>query len=145
MEINKSTVLNAPTSKVWQALTDHTQFGEWFRVKLNEPFKEGQLSQGHLTYPGYEHLKWESKTVAIQNEKYFSFSWHPYAIDPKIDYSQETPTLVEFFLEKMNNQTKLTVKETGFEKLPPHRISEAFQSNTGGWEEQLKNIEKYLS
>ena len=57
--IEKRIELNAPVSRVWRALTDHREFGEWFRVKIDDPFMPGQVSRGHITYPGYEHLRWE--------------------------------------------------------------------------------------
>lgn len=92
--IEKRIELQAPVSRVWRALTDHNEFGEWFRVKLEGPFVPGQLSRGHITYPGYEHLKWEATVQKMEPERLFSFTWHPYAIDPKVDYSNEPSTLV---------------------------------------------------
>lgn len=142
--VEKQTVLKAPVSRVWKALIDHEQFGEWFRVKLENPFREGEFSRGHITYPGFEYLRWESKTVKIDSEKYFSFTWHPYAIDPEADYSQETPTLVEFHLEPKDGGTLLTVRESGFDKLPPERRSEAFRMNDKGWGIQIQNIAEYV-
>ena len=35
----------------------------------------------------------------MDKPRLFSFTWHPYAIEPDVDYSNETPTLVEFKLE----------------------------------------------
>src|SRR6185437_11893858 len=99
-QIEKKIELKAPVSRVWRALTDYREFGEWFRVKLEGPFLPGQGSHGHITYPGYEHLRMEVVVQKIDPERFFSFTWHPYAIDPKVDYSAETPTLVEFTVEK---------------------------------------------
>src|SRR3954447_16165665 len=96
--IEKQIELDAPVSRVWRALTDYREFGEWFRVKLDGPFVSGQVSRGHITYPGYEHLKWEATVTTMEPERLFSFTWHPYAVDPNVDYSAETPTLVEFRL-----------------------------------------------
>src|SRR5665213_4509354 len=98
--IEKSIELKAPVSRVCRALTDYREFGEWFRVKLDGPFVPGQVASGHITYPGYEHLKMEVVVQKMEPERFFSFTWHPYAIDIKVDYSNETPTLVEFTLEK---------------------------------------------
>jgi uncharacterized protein YndB with AHSA1/START domain len=69
---------NAP----WRALTDHREFGEWFRVKLDAPLLPGQVSRGHITYPGYEHLSWEATVQKMEPERLLSFTWHPYAVDP---------------------------------------------------------------
>jgi uncharacterized protein YndB with AHSA1/START domain len=143
--IEKRIELAAPISRVWRALTDYREFGQWFGVKLDGPFAAGQVSRGHITHPGYEHLKWEAVVQKMEPERLFSFTWHPYAIDPKIDYSEETPTLVEFRLEGTASGTLLLVTESGFDKIPSHRRFDAFRMNDGGWAQQLKNIEKYVA
>lgn len=138
--IEKSVELEAPVSRVWRALTDYHEFGSWFRVKLDGPFVPGRTVRGQITYPGYEHLKWEAVVQKMEPERLFSFTWHPYAIDPNQDYSSEVPTLVEFTLEKIAAGTLLRVVESGFDKLPDKRRLEAFRMNEGGWGEQVKNI-----
>jgi len=143
--IEKEIELRAPVSRVWRALTDYREFGEWFRVKLEGPFVAGQVSCGQLTFPGYEHLRMEVAVQKIEPERYFSYTWHPYAIDPKVDYSQETPTLVEFRLEKSAKGTLLKVTESGFDKIPSSRRLEAFRMNDNGWAQQLKHIESYVA
>ena len=143
--IEKRIELKAPVSRVWRALTDYREFGEWFRVKLDGPFVPGQVSRGQVTYPGYEHLKWEAVVQSIEPERLFSFTWHPYAIDPKVDYSNEAPTLVEFRLEPTASGTLLLLTESGFDKIPADRRLEAFRMNDGGWTEQMKNIEKHVA
>jgi uncharacterized protein YndB with AHSA1/START domain len=143
--IEKRIELKAPVSRVWRALTDYREFGEWFRVKLDGPFVPGQVSRGHITYPGYEHLKWEAAVQTMEPERLFSFTWHPYAVDSNVDYSKETPTLVEFRLEKTTSGTLLLLTETGFDKIPSHRKLEAWRMNDGGWTEQMKNIESHVA
>ena len=143
--IEKRLELKAPISRVWRALTDYREFGVWFRVKLDTPFVPGQMARGRITYPGYEHLEWQVVVQKMEPERLFSFTWHPYAVDDKIDYSQETPTLVEFRLEKIPTGTLLILTESGFEKLPAGRRLEAFRMNDGGWTEQMKNIEDYVA
>ena len=143
--IEKRIELKAPIARVWHALTDYREFGEWFRVKLDGPFVPGQVSRGHITYPGYEHLKWEVVVQTMEPERLFSFTWHPYAVDPNVDYSHETPTLVEFRLEKTASGTLLVLTESGFDKIPSERRLEAFRMNDGGWTEQMKNIESHVA
>jgi uncharacterized protein YndB with AHSA1/START domain len=143
--IEKRIELKAPVARVWRALTDYKEFGEWFGVKLEQPFVPGHTTRGHITYPGYEHLMMEVAVQRMEPEKLFSLHWHPYAIDPKRDYSQETPTLVEFRLEKTAAGTLLQVTESGFDKLPAERRDEAWRMNSGGWEQQTKNIEAYVA
>jgi uncharacterized protein YndB with AHSA1/START domain len=142
--IDKQIELKAPVSRVWRALTDYREFGEWFGVKFEAPFAVGQTARGRITYSGYEHLMLEAVVQKIEPETLFSYTWHPYAIDTKVDYSKETPTLVEFRLEKTATGTLLRVSESGFDKIPSARRDEAFRKNEGGWEQQIKNIEKYV-
>ena len=142
--IEKTVELKAPVSRVWRALTDHHEFGKWFRVQLDGPFAPGQVSRGHITHPGYEHLRWEAVVVKMEPERLFSFGWHPYAIDPNEDYSAEPPTLVEFTLEKTATGTLLRIVESGFDKLPSWRRDEAFRMNDKGWGIQLENIAQHV-
>jgi uncharacterized protein YndB with AHSA1/START domain len=143
--IEKQIELKAPVARVWRALTDHREFGQWFRVNLEAPFAPGKTSRGHITYPGYEHLKWEAVVQKMEPERLFSFTWHPYAIDPQKDYSNEPSTLVEFRLEPKGDGTLLTHTESGFSKIPAERRDEAFRMNDGGWTEQMKNIERHVA
>jgi uncharacterized protein YndB with AHSA1/START domain len=142
--IEKRIELKAPVSRVWRALTDYREFGEWFRVKLEGPFVSGQLARGRITHPGYEHVIWQATVQRMEPERLFSFTWHPYAIDPKVDYSQEPPTLVEFKLEKIPGGTLLVLTESGFDTIPSHRRDEAFRMNEGGWAAQMLNIERHV-
>lgn len=143
-KIEKEITLNAPIDRVWRALTDHREFGEWFRVHLDGPFIPGEVSRGHIAHPGYEHLAWEARVVRMGPPHLFSFTWHPYAVDPDVDYSGETPTLVEFRLEPSASGTRLTVTESGFENVPAHRREEAMRMNDGGWTQQVRNIEAHV-
>ena len=142
--IEKTIELKAPVERVWRALTDHMEFGQWFRVDIEAPFATGEVSRGRITYPGYEHLVWEATIQRMEKPRLFSFNWHPYAVDPSVDYSKETPTLVEFRLEPAPGGTRLTLTESGFSALPPHRRDEAFRMNSQGWSTQMENIAKHV-
>lgn len=143
--IEKRIELKAPVSRVWRALTDHKQFGEWFRVALEGPFVPGQEARGQILHPGYEHVTWRAVVKVIEPERLFSFTWHPYGVDKDTDYSKEEPTLVEFRLAPIEGGTLLVVTESGFDKIPAHRRAEAFRMNDQGWGQQVVNIEKYVA
>jgi uncharacterized protein YndB with AHSA1/START domain len=143
--IEKQVRLAAPRSRVWRALTDHQEFGAWFRCALDAPFAEGATIGGRITYPGYEHLRMELFVARIEPERYFAYRWHPNAVDPSRDYGTEPTTLVEFRLEDVPDGTLLTVTESGFDRLPPGRRDEAFRGNDSGWTEQMENIRRYVS
>jgi uncharacterized protein YndB with AHSA1/START domain len=144
-DIDKQIDLRAPIGRVWRALTDYREFGQWFGVKLEQPFAVGRVARGHITYPGYEHLILEATVVTLEPERLFSFTWHPYAIDPAVDYSAEPPTLVEFWLDAIPAGTRLRVTESGFDKIPAGRRPLALRMNDGGWAEQMKNIERHVA
>jgi uncharacterized protein YndB with AHSA1/START domain len=142
--IEKKIEIAVPVSRVWKALTDSKQFGEWFLVKMDGPFVARQPICGQITHPGYEHVRIEIFIKEITPETYFSYTWHPFAVDKGTDYSDELPTLVEFFLEPNGDGTLLKVTESGFENVPAERRAEAFRRNDGGWAQQMKNIEAYV-
>ncbi len=143
--IEKAIVLKAPRARVWRALTDAREFGAWFRVALDGPFTEGATVRGRITHPGYEHLTMEVVVERIEPERLFSYRWHPYAVDPGRDYSAEPTTLVEFRLEDAAGGTRLTVVESGFDRIPAARRAEAFRMNEGGWAEQMLNVERHVA
>ena len=144
--IERVILLKAPRSRVWRALSDAEEFGDWFGVALKgQTFVPGQSVAGHITYPGYEHLVFDVFIEQMSPERLLSFRWHPYAVDPSVDYSQEPTTLVVFKLEEVEGGTLLSVVESGFDTIPLSRRLEAFRMNSGGWDEQMKNIEKHVS
>ena len=143
--VEKRIEVKAPVARVWRALTDYREFGDWFKVKMEAPFVAGKVALGQITHPGYEHVQMRMTVVTIEPERLFSFTWHPYGIDPKVDYSKETPTLVEFRLEKSAVGTLLEITESGFDKVPKERRDEAFRMNDSGWAQQVKNIESYVA
>jgi uncharacterized protein YndB with AHSA1/START domain len=142
--IEKQIEIKAPVSRVWRALTDHKEFGQWFGVNLELPFVPGKATRGRITNPDFPH-DIEMGVQNVEPEHYFSYTWHPYAMDPKVDYSKETPTLVEFRLKEIPAGTLLTVKESGFDKVPASRRAEAFGMHQEGWIEQMARIQKYVT
>jgi uncharacterized protein YndB with AHSA1/START domain len=142
--IAKRIDLQAPVARVWRALTDHEEFGTWFKVRLEGPFVPGQSTRGRITYPGYEHMVMEVLVERMEPERLFAFRWHPYAVDPSVDYSHEPPTLVEFTLTPTATGTRLELVESGFDAIPAARRAEAFRMNEGGWEEQMKNVAAHV-
>jgi uncharacterized protein YndB with AHSA1/START domain len=143
--IEKSVTLRAPRSRVWRAITDAAEFGTWFGVAIDGAFAAGATVRGRITHPGYEHLTMELAIDRIEPERYFSYRWHPYAVDPAVDYSHEPPTLVEFNLAEAVGSTVLTIVESGFDRIPLARRAEAFRMNDGGWTAQVQNIERHVS
>jgi uncharacterized protein YndB with AHSA1/START domain len=142
--IEKEIVLRAPRSRVWSAIADSAKFGQWFGMVFDGPFKSGKPMSGKFSNPKYAHLTLHMSIVDIKPEQLFSYRWHPGAMDPNVDYSQEPTTLIEFHLSETADGTKLTVIESGFDQIPEWRRAEAFKMNSGGWTSQVENIRKYV-
>lgn len=142
--IEKEIVVHAPRAKVWRAITDFREFGKWFLADMQDPFVPGSLSKGRITYPGYEHLTIEVQIERMEPQHLFSWRWHPYAVDPKKDYSDEPTTLVVFELEEIAEGTRIRIIESGFDAIPLERRAEAFRMNSGGWAQQVQNIARYV-
>ena len=143
--IEKQVTLDAPRSRVWRALTDVAQFNSWFGLRLTAPFTPGAEISGRMASPRYEHVTVTIWIEQLDPERFFSFRWHPYAIDPDVDFSDEPTTLVTFTLEDMTGGTRLTIVESGFDAIPESRRAKAFAMNTGGWNGQAENLRKYLA
>lgn len=143
--IERQIVMAVPRARVWRALANAQAFGDWFGVALTgQVFAAGSPARGPITYPGYEHLMFDVHIEEIEPERRLSFRWHPYAVDPSIDYSQEPTTLVAFELSDVEGGTLLTVVESGFDQIPASRRLEAFGMNSGGWDAQVTNIAAYV-
>ncbi|MHC5212389.1 MAG: SRPBCC family protein [Planctomycetota bacterium] len=142
--IHKEIILRAPLARVWRALTDSGEFGEWFGVLLDGPFGVGEKIRGQITHPGCEHMAFEAWVETMVPEQRFAFRWNPVPPDPQTGERSEPTTLVEFRLEEVSDGTRLTVTESGFDAIPKDRRDQAFRRNEGGWTEQMKNISKHV-
>ncbi len=143
-KIEKVVDLSAPVARVWRALTDHKQFGEWFRVRLDQPFQVGATTTGNITMPGHEDMQWISVTEQMVHERLFVFSWPPGAVDPDTHYDEGAKVIVEFLLEPMGEGTRLTITETGFHLFPEAKRLEILRSNLEGWNIQAEHIATYV-
>ena len=143
--IEKQIILDAPSSRVWRALTDVSQFNAWFGVSLEAPFEPGAEVSGKINIRSYDHVTMRIWIKKMDPERFFSFRWHPYAVEPGVDYAAEPTTLVSFTLEEVPEGTKLTIIESGFDAIPASRRAKAFGMNDKGWTGQAENIRKFLA
>lgn len=143
--IERSIVVQAPRERVWQMLSNAETFGRWFGADLKgQTFTPGKVTRGPITIKGYTHVMFDVKVERVEPQSVLAWRWHPYAVDPKVDYSAEEPTLVTWTLQDApNGATLVKTVESGFDKVPPHRRLEAFRMNSGGWDGQLDNIRRH--
>jgi uncharacterized protein YndB with AHSA1/START domain len=138
--------VNAPRSRVWRAVSTAREFATWFGIQLDGEFTAGATVRGRITIKG-EPLTLDLGIERIEPEHYFSYRWHPYAIDPKVDYSKEPTTLVEFRLDEITGGkgTAVTIVESGFDRIPLARRAEAYRMNDKGWAGQTKKLAAYVA
>jgi uncharacterized protein YndB with AHSA1/START domain len=141
--IEKKIMLRAPRARVWRALSDSSEFGTWFGMKFDGPFRPGAVMHGVIT-----GTKVNAEVARLQKpheaERLFSFRWHPHAVDESVDYSAEPTTLIVFTLEETRDGVLLTVSESGFDQIPLARRTTAFEANEQGWGLVIKLVEEYL-
>jgi len=153
--IRRTAVVSEPIDRVWTAISDSQQFGAWFGAEIDGPFVPGSTLAARIvpTKVDAEVAKMQEPHAGtafaiyveqVEPKHLLSFRWHPYAVEPK-DYETEPTTLVEFHLSEVPDGTQVLITESGFGGLPPRRRAEAFKSNEGGWEHQLRLIEKYVT
>ena len=154
--IEKQVMLRAPLARVWKALTDYQEFGRWFGVRLDAAFTPGARIEATIAptevdpeiakmQEPHAGTRFEIEIERVEPMRLLSFRWHPFGVDKGADYSQEPTTLVTFALEEVPGGTRLTVTESGFDRIPLARRAKAFEANEHGWEAQTKLIEKYLA
>jgi uncharacterized protein YndB with AHSA1/START domain len=153
--IEKQVVLRAPTDRVWRAISDSQEFGRWFGVRIDGPFVAGasviatitgttvddEVAEMQRPHAGAK-ATWQ--IVAVDPPRRFAYRWHPFAVEPGIDYAAEPTTLVEFTLSPTPDGVLLTIVESGFDAIPAARRSAAFEANSGGWAKQVELVRKYL-
>jgi len=164
-KIEKRVTLKAPVERVWRAITDAREFGQWFGFIFEGRFAPGQTMAGTFNgtldeaavMEGQKKLGLRPSKVnpraldrsfctveRIEPQRYFSFRWIPYGIDAEADVANEPTTLVEFRLEPVAEGTLLTIVESGFDRVPAHRRERAFRMNEDGWATQAENVRRYV-
>jgi uncharacterized protein YndB with AHSA1/START domain len=154
--IEKQVVLRAPLERVWQAISDAEQFGRWFGVRFDGPFVPGGSVTAAMTpttvdddvakrqepHAGHQST-WH--IVAVEPQRRFAYRWHPFAIEPDVDYDREPTTLVEFTLTETSEGVLLTIVESGFDAIPESRRNDSFEANSEGWAIQAHLVRRYLA
>lgn len=153
--IVKQVVLKAPLVRVWQAIADSERFGHWFGAEVDGAFAPGARLQARIrptrVDPGiakfqapYDGVAFVLLVERVEPMRLLSFRWHP-GVDAGPDAPDDETTLVEFTLEETDGGVRLTITESGFERVPLARRAQALRDNTGGWEAQAGLIAKYLA
>ncbi|MEO7433656.1 MAG: SRPBCC family protein [Dokdonella sp.] len=154
--IEKTVMLHASRERVWRAISSADEFGLWFGVAFKGSFAENTRMTGTIVpttvdadvarmQEPHAGMPFEFVVDRIEPMDRISFRWHPFAMEPGVDYSHEPMTHIVFELEDSNGGTRLTITESGFDRIPIERRAKAFAANEGGWEHQSQLVGKYLA
>ena len=154
--IEKEVLLRAPLDRVWRAISDAGEFGQWFGVRFDGPFVAGTSITGVITPTTVDEEVAKMQQphtgtsdtwhiVAVEPKRRLAFRWHPYGVESGVDYSQEPTTLVEFTLDEKAGGVLLRIVESGFDNIPAARRASAFEANSEGWAKQTELVQKYLA
>jgi uncharacterized protein YndB with AHSA1/START domain len=135
--IDKTIEINAAPDAVWRALTESDELSAWFQVTI-----EGDLAPGRdvwmtSVHPQHAGQRFMTRIVEMTAPRRLVWEWHPGEVDPAIDYSREPCTTVTFTLEPSATGTRLTVSETGFDRISLARRAKVYEDNRQGWSEVL--------
>lgn len=142
--IEKSILIEAPVARVWRAISDHKEYGTWFHCEIDGPFRVGEEVRGRMTLKGAEHLTFPMRVLAMEENKLFVCEWPSYVEKTDLDLEREPWLRMEYHLAEVPEGTRLTIIESGFDRLDAAIREEARRGNEGGWDFQLKNIRDYL-
>jgi uncharacterized protein YndB with AHSA1/START domain len=142
-KVERSSLVRAPRSRVWQALTNLKEFSKWFGVEAEGEFAPGAHVRMISTHESYKGVEVFVDVIKMEAPETFSWRWHPGAKQPGEDNSREPMTLVEFRLTEVEGGTMVTVVESGFDKLSLARRARVFEENDKGWEFQLASLTRY--
>jgi uncharacterized protein YndB with AHSA1/START domain len=140
-KIERSVFIRAPRARVWRAIANVEEFAAWFNVKAEGVFAPNATVRMTCLHPGYENIRFDVNIESIEPEHRLAWRWHPGSEAPP---AGELPTLVEFFLTEEDAGTRVTVIESGFDRVSLARRAKALEENTQGWEEQMKALQRYL-
>ena len=139
--IERSIFIRAPRARVWRAIANAEEFSTWFNVEAEGAFAPGANVRMRCLHPGYDHIRFSIEIESIEPERRLVWRWHPGSEQPP---AGEEPTHVEFVLADEDGGTRVTVIESGFDRISLARRAKAYEENTQGWIEQMKALQKYL-
>jgi uncharacterized protein YndB with AHSA1/START domain len=143
IRIDRNIEIKAPPERVWRALTSAPELSAWFKVKI-----EGEIAPGSevwMTAMHEQHAGQRFRVLFVEMTapRRFVWQWHPGAVDPNVDYSNEPRTTVTFTLEPSKSGTRLSVSETGFDEVSLVRRAKVYGDNSQGWTEVLVWLQRY--
>ena len=140
MRVTRTIEVRAPIEVVWDTLTEPREIAEWFGDSTDFPDGMHEGAAGTFGWTAYGNFpcqieRWERPHV-------WAFRWGT----PGEPIRDDNSTLATFTLERAEDGTRLTVVETGFERLGDEAAARAaMEDNRQGWTAELDDFIALLS
>jgi len=136
--VRRTINIAAPIEKVWAAVTQADLISRWFGDRTTLDTVEVG-ARGIFGWDGYGDFP--VRIEELDPPHTIAYRWgndntEATTLDP------EKSTVFRFTLEQTDGGTRLTVVETGFDKLADPAVS--MESNRGGWDSELDELVAYL-
>jgi len=142
--IDRSIDLAASPERVWRALTTAAELSAWFQVAIEGDIAVGKEVWMTSVHPNHANARFKVRFIDLSSPRRMVWQWHPGEVDPNFDYNTEAETTVTFDLEPTAQGTRLTVSETGFDRISLARRAKVYRDNANGWAEVLVWLQKHV-
>jgi uncharacterized protein YndB with AHSA1/START domain len=134
--IEREIVIHAPVDVVWAVVTKPEHISGWFSDSVELDLKPGGRAVFHWDGQGSV----PGRVERVEEPHLLSFRW---AVGPGKEATEDRWTLVEFRLSTEGDSTRLTVAESGFDKLAATDAQESVEGHTRGWKLELGELAEY--
>lgn len=133
--VTRTIAVRAPIEVVWECLTDPASLADWFGDSATFPDGTGESATGSFGWS--DAGEFPARIERAEAPRVWAFRWGRRG-EP---LSDESSTLATFTLERVDGGTRVTVVETGFERLGDEiAVRAALADNREGWTSELDEL-----
>ncbi|HTE58930.1 MAG TPA: SRPBCC family protein [Solirubrobacteraceae bacterium] len=136
--IESEVLIAAPVERVWELITRAEHLGRWF----GDAGAEIDLRPGGaISLRWHDHATVHGRVEAVAPPRRFAYRW-VLTGDPEAEPTPANSTLTEFTLAAEPDGTRVTVVESGFDRLNADAAERAalLDSHTSGWVTELDHL-----
>jgi uncharacterized protein YndB with AHSA1/START domain len=136
--LQKSISINAPVSKVWDALTSPHLMKQWMLDSEIDVISDWKTGSPIVIRMELNRKKYESKGVILQFEPEKVFSYNCWSKISRLPDKPENYSVIEFRLMPIENGTKLTFTQKNFP------AEAAYEHSNFYWNSALETLRKII-
>ncbi len=138
--ISREIVIDAPPPVVWAIVTEPRHVARWFSDEAQIDLRPG----GAMLLTWHGHGTYRGRVEAVEPPHTFAFRWVRREDD---EPGEGTSTLVEITLAAEGTRTRVSVVETGFQRLTSAEEDKAryADENSQGWIHEHNELRDYAA